>query len=614
MNNIKMPMVSIIIPVYNGSKYMGEAINSALGQTYPNIEVIVINDGSRDNGETEKIAQSYGERIKYYHKENGGVATALNLGIEKMRGEYFSWLSHDDVYHLDKIEQQMTLLNSLESQTTILYGGYELIDEQSKVFANVNPLQIHSEQKLNISLFPLFRGLINGCTLLIHKSHFERVGKFDISLPSTQDYDLFFKMFRDAKIKVQNGQFVKTRVHNEQGSKQIPSHIEECNKLWISMMKNVSIKEMIKMENSQHLFYEKTAKFLEDNTPYKGAIKFAKELTLKSALNIEESLKNYKISVVIPFYNRISLLKEAIGSVLSQTHSNIELILVDDGSTENIDEIKKIIATDKRIRYIYQENKGVSEARNLGVRTSEGDYIAFLDSDDLFLPNKLSEQLKFMIYNEYDFSHTSYNRIESDGKFINTVDIGHFSGKVFPRIMSCCGIATPTVMLKSEIAKEYPFNVEFKIGEDVCLWIDIAYNYNLGGIIKPYTNVRIGQATTSINIEKQRLGFLNILNHIFDHPEYLNYKRDIQLLLIDFQNLFKESEVGEAPIDCLKFSEPAHDLRICTNCILEFQKTKSWRITKPLRLLRKTILSLKRYGVRVTLRKINEKIKMKLFK
>jgi len=614
MNVIKMPMVSIIIPVYNGSKYMSEAINSALGQTYPSVEVIVINDGSRDDGETEKIAQSYGERIKYYYKENGGVATALNFGIEKMRGEYFSWLSHDDVYHLEKIEQQMILINSLKSQTTILYGGYELIDERSKVFANVNPLQIHPELKLNIPLFPLFRGLINGCTLLIHKSHFERVGKFDVSLPSTQDYDLFFKMFRDAEIKFQRGQFVKTRVHNEQGSKQIQTHIEECNKLWISMMKNVSIKEMMKMENSQHLFYEKTAKFLEDNTPYKGALEFAKALTLESALNLEESLRNYKISVIIPFYNRISLLKEAIDSVLNQTHRNIELILVDDGSNENIDEINKIVETDKRIQYIYQENKGVSEARNLGIRAAKGDYIAFLDSDDLFLSNKLSEQLKFMIYNDYDFSHTSYNRIETDGKFINTVDIGHFSGKVFPRIMSCCGIATPTVMLKSEIAKKYLFNVEFKIGEDVCLWIDLAYNYNLGGIKKAYTNVRIGHATASINIDKQRVGFLNILNHIFEHPEYLNYKKDIQLFLIDFQNLFKEREVGEAPIDFLTLSNSENDLKICTNCKLEIQKTLSWRITKPLRLLKKTFVSLRKNGVMSTLRKINKKIKIKFFK
>ena len=73
--------VSIIIPVYNGSNYLKEAIESALAQTYDNVEVLVVNDGSNDGGATEQIALSYGERIRYFKKENGGVASALNVGI-----------------------------------------------------------------------------------------------------------------------------------------------------------------------------------------------------------------------------------------------------------------------------------------------------------------------------------------------------------------------------------------------------------------------------------------------------------------------------------------------------------------------------------------------------
>lgn len=96
------PLVSIVIPVYNGANYMREAIDSAINQTYDNIEIIVVNDGSTDNGETERIALSYGDKIKYYKKENGGCASALNYGISKMQGEWFSWLSHDDVYYPEK--------------------------------------------------------------------------------------------------------------------------------------------------------------------------------------------------------------------------------------------------------------------------------------------------------------------------------------------------------------------------------------------------------------------------------------------------------------------------------------------------------------------------------
>lgn len=83
------PLVSIIIPVYNGSNYMREAIDSALAQTYSNIEIIVVNDGSNDDGETRNIALSYGDKIRYFEKENGGVSTALNLGIKNMGGIFF---------------------------------------------------------------------------------------------------------------------------------------------------------------------------------------------------------------------------------------------------------------------------------------------------------------------------------------------------------------------------------------------------------------------------------------------------------------------------------------------------------------------------------------------
>ena len=77
--SIKNPLVSIVIPVYNGSNFLAEAIKSALNQTYKNIEVLVINDGSNDNKETEKICKSFGEKIRYFYKGNEGVAKALSL-------------------------------------------------------------------------------------------------------------------------------------------------------------------------------------------------------------------------------------------------------------------------------------------------------------------------------------------------------------------------------------------------------------------------------------------------------------------------------------------------------------------------------------------------------
>jgi glycosyltransferase involved in cell wall biosynthesis len=105
------PLVSIVIPLYNGANFLSEAINCALNQTYSNIEVIVINDGSKDDGAGREVALSFGDKIRYFEQENGGVSAALNHGISKMNGEYFSWLSHDDLYTNDHIEKQVGLLS-----------------------------------------------------------------------------------------------------------------------------------------------------------------------------------------------------------------------------------------------------------------------------------------------------------------------------------------------------------------------------------------------------------------------------------------------------------------------------------------------------------------------
>jgi glycosyltransferase involved in cell wall biosynthesis len=103
-------LVTIVIPVFNGADFLASAIDSALAQSWPEIEVLVVDDGSDDGGRTRAIIESYGARIRLHSKSNGGVATALNAGLAEMRGRWFSWLSHDDLYHPRKVENQLFAL------------------------------------------------------------------------------------------------------------------------------------------------------------------------------------------------------------------------------------------------------------------------------------------------------------------------------------------------------------------------------------------------------------------------------------------------------------------------------------------------------------------------
>lgn len=178
------PKVSIIIPVYNGANYLAEAIDSALAQTYKNIEVIVVNDGSKDDGATEKIALSYGDRIVYICKENGGVSTALNLGIKAMTGDYFSWLSHDDLYYPEKIEKQVTLINR-NKDIKVLFCNAEMIGPDGSILKSVN---YGGPEKCRGGIY-FFKTWIYACSLLVHKSCFDVIGMFDEKNRTTQDVE-----------------------------------------------------------------------------------------------------------------------------------------------------------------------------------------------------------------------------------------------------------------------------------------------------------------------------------------------------------------------------------------------------------------------------------------
>jgi len=254
------PKVSIVIPVYNGSNYLREAIDSALAQTYRNIEVIVVNDGSNDGGKTEEIIKSYGNKIRYFCKENGGVASALNLGIREMTGEYFSWLSHDDVYYPYKIDEQINFLRKNNSNTdqVILFSDFEYINEKGEF---IQKIEITYYDKNRFFLLFLTRHFIHGCTLLIPKKCFSVVGYFKEELRLTQDYDLWFRFAYEYKFEHINKVLIKSRYHSEQCSNLFSDHHHiEIDKLYLNSIKKIPLFSIQQFgSNSLSLVYMKLA-------------------------------------------------------------------------------------------------------------------------------------------------------------------------------------------------------------------------------------------------------------------------------------------------------------------------------------------------------------------
>ena len=186
-----MPKVSIVIPVFNGANFLGEAISSALAQTYSNFEIIVVNDGSNDHGATECVAHSFGEKIRYFSKPNGGVASALNYGVAQMKGELFSWLSHDDIYMPHKLEVEVAEFVR-RGGNGIIYADFHAIDKNTKrLYAHRLPAGIPPN---GIRCFMTVSNALSGCTLLIPRDYLIEEKGFDESKETTQDYDLWFKI------------------------------------------------------------------------------------------------------------------------------------------------------------------------------------------------------------------------------------------------------------------------------------------------------------------------------------------------------------------------------------------------------------------------------------
>jgi len=220
------------------------------------------------------------------------------------------------------------------------------------------------------------------------------------------------------------------------------------------------------------------------------------------------------VSVIIPFYNRITQLELAINSVLNQTYKNIEIILVDDGSTENILKIQNLVNKNRNL-FMFRnvQNMGASYSRNKGIDLAKGDYIAFLDSDDEWLSFKIESQLNFMLKNNLEFSYTSYLKRALKDNSIKLIKVSNNSN--YRGIAYKCCIATPTVIIKKNILEKSKFKIEIDYGEDIIFWALLSKKTSLKGLNIPSTIVNVSHNSSSLNLDIQKIGFTNINKFLF---------------------------------------------------------------------------------------------------
>lgn len=228
------------------------------------------------------------------------------------------------------------------------------------------------------------------------------------------------------------------------------------------------------------------------------------------------------ISVVIPAYNCEDSIGSTLNSVLQQTYITIEVIVINDGSTDETLTVLKSFQ-DSRLQIVTQPNSGVSATRNRGINLAKGDFIAFLDSDDLWLPNKLSDQIIALQSNSQAaiaYSWTDY--IDQSGHFLRQGYYCHFEGNVHRRLLLGSFLESGSNPLIRRMALEAVggFDESLRTCEDWDLWIRLALKYEFVVVPQVHVQYRVVTNSKSFLLDKHEAGGLSVINKAFSQlPE-----------------------------------------------------------------------------------------------
>ena len=437
------PIISIIMPIYNSENFIKESLNSLINQTFKNFEIICVNDGSTDN--TLKILKEFKKKDKRIHiitQNNMGAGFARNVGMKKAKGDYLMFLDSDDIFEQKMLEELfMTII--INNVDVVICNSKNFNSENNSFEKNYNI----SKKKINktFSSFDIKKDFFNlfiwwPWDKIFKKKFIENLGINFQNLKSTND--LFF--IASSVIIAKNISFIdKIFINHRIG---IKSSIENSRyKTWDNFYYALKdLKKFIKQKNLYKRFKQDFINYVASfsiwnletifNEPFcflylKIKNEWFKEFgvskhnetffynkniykKVKYIINSElEQIENRnevdeilfhineqkffcipKVTVIISIYNSEKYLSNCLNSIINQTLKEIEIICVNDGSTDNSLRILNYYKKkDNRIIIFNQKNKGVNSARNLGLKNAKGEFILFFDSDDILITDALEK-------------------------------------------------------------------------------------------------------------------------------------------------------------------------------------------------------------------------------
>ena len=596
-------MLSVIIPVYNVENYLNECLDSVTSQTLEDMEIICIDDGSTDN--SPDILKEYSKkdkRIKIITKENGGQATARNLGIKEAQGEYIAFVDSDDFIEPTMFEKlytkakdnnldiAMCKIATYDNQTEEIKDNvwYYMLgvfrDFEKDIFNHkdtkeftchiavtpYNKIYKTTLLKENNILFP--EGLIfedekffydtylraKRVSIVDEFLYYYRINRKGSTVDTIKDNDFsdivpISKLIRETFKETDNYEDYKILLSNRFIHLQLARFTQTSQKY---------------KENFFNLLKSDLEEVLADRTIYdnlESDVKLRVDKIINSeSLNEFEKLDEDKVfSVVMACYNAENHLDETINSLLGQSFSfgsNIQLILVDDGSTDKTAEIclKYQNQYPDNIIYLHQENQGQGAARNFGLKYVKGKYINFLDSDDKFSGNTFYSVYEFFEkhYDEIDFvsvpifffdkavgQHPLNYKFEED----KIIDLN--KNWDYPQLSSS------SAFFKKELFDNYSFKTDFVNSEDSLMINKMLIDNPIYGVVKDaiyWYRKRTNDASTIDSSTSKKDFYIDRLKRYF--KELINYSKEkygnvakfIQYLIVyDLQWMFIVEDVSE---------------------------------------------------------------------
>lgn len=419
-------LISIVIPIYNAEKYLEECLNSIKNQTYQNFEVIMVNDGSKDNSET--ICKRFSEddtRFRYFKKENGGVSSARNIGLDNVEGDYITFIDADD--WVDENHLQLLITTVKKNHSDIVVSSYKQFNNIDVFYLRAYSLQekyLLNFERMNrddfLTIFPKLMSTnvcFNNAVAKLFRKELVNDLRFDTSIKYGEDLDFYFRLY----LNVDSVSYVDepTYVYRVHGDSTTSNFNQEHAEQELNIFKYMYEKIQEIGLPSIH-YFKKLKKLVEWRMDFlENKVLLNEYLDFLKNIGKTVSYPNTLISVVIPIYNVSPYLRLCLESIENQTYPHFEVLLINDGSRDNSKDIcLEFVERDKRFQYIEQKNAGLSAARNSGIVNSNGEFITFIDGDDFVDPNYLEELYHTALKNDSEIVIGSYKEFnENDNNY-----------------------------------------------------------------------------------------------------------------------------------------------------------------------------------------------------